>query len=82
MDYSTDTTLLEEEFLIFLAILVIGFFVIFALIFNVIIPFKEERNYIKMEMERSYEEEEYLYWKRELRRLYISHIPIIGRFFR
>ena len=39
------------------------------------------RDYIKMEMQRS-DGDEYYYWKSELKRLYISHIPILGRFFR
>ncbi len=31
-----------------------------------------------MEMARALEEEEYYYWESELKRLYISKIPIIG----
>lgn len=81
MDYSTDT-LLNDEFLIFVAAIIIGFFIILALVINFFIPFKEERDYIKMEMERSYEEDEYRYWRRELKYLYLRSIPLIGRFFR
>lgn len=81
MDYSTDT-LLNDEFLIFIAAIIIGFFIILALVINFFIPFKEERDYIKMEMERSYEEDEYRYWRRELKYLYLRSIPLIGRFFR
>lgn len=81
MDYSTDT-LLNDEFLIFVAAIIIGFFIILALVINFFIPFKEERDYIKMEMERSYEEDEYLYWRRELKYLYLRSIPLLGRFFR
>lgn len=81
MDYSTDT-LLTEEMLIAIVAAIIGFFLLLAFLVNFYLPFKEQRDYIKMEMERSYEEEEYLYWKRELRRVYLSSIPLIGRFFR
>ena len=81
MDYSTDT-LLNDEFLIFIAAVIIGGFIIIAFFINFFLPFKEERDYIKMEMERSYEEEEYRYWRRELKYLYLRSIPLIGRFFR
>ena len=81
MDYSTDT-LLNDEFLIFIAAMIIGLFIILAFFINFFLLFNEERNYIKMEMARSYEEEEYRYWRRELKYLYLRSIPLIGRFFR
>ena len=81
MDYSTDT-LLNDEFLIFIAAMIIGFFVILAFFINFFLPFKKERDYIKIEMERSYEEDEHRYWRRELKYLYLRSIPLIGRFFR
>ena len=81
MDYSTDT-LLNDEFLIFIVAMIIGTFIILAFFINFLLPFKEERDYIKMEMARSYEEDEYRYWRRELRKLYLRSIPLIGRFFR
>jgi len=81
LDYSTDT-ILNDEFLIFITALIIGLFIILALFFNFFLSFKEERDYIKMEMARSYEEEEYGYWRRELKYLYLRYIPIVGRFFR
>lgn len=81
MDYSTDTVL-TDEFLIFIAAIIIGFFIIFAFFINFFIPFKEERDYMKKEIERSYGEEEYRYWRRELKYLYLRSIPGIGRFFR
>ena len=62
--------------------MIIGAFLIVALFVNFFIPFKEERDYIKMEMQRSYEEDEYRYWRRELKYLYLRSIPLIGRFFR
>ena len=76
MDYSTDT-LFNYEFLLLIHAMILGSFIVVALFVNFFIPFKEERDYIKMEMERSFEEEEYLYWKRELKMLYISKIPIV-----
>lgn len=79
MAYTYDNT--EDTFLIFAFVVIIGFFIILAFYFNVIAPFTKAREYIKMEMQRS-DGDEYYYWKSELKRLYISHIPIIGKFFR
>lgn len=76
MDYSTDTLLNDETGFVIIAVFIISFIFI-AFFINFFIPFKEEKDYIKMEMERSFEEEEYLYWKRELKMLYISKIPIV-----
>ena len=45
---------------------------------TVIIPFKKERRYLKMELKRSAEEDKE-YWKREIRRLYISYIFFMGK---
>ena len=81
MDYRTDT-LLNDEFILIIFAMIIGAFLIVALFVNFFIPFKEERDYIKMEMQRSYEEDEYRYWRRELKYLYLRSIPLIGRFFR
>lgn len=81
MEYGTDT-LINDEFLLFVVAIIIGSFIIIALFVNFFIPFKEERDYIKMEMDRSYEEDEYLYWRRELKYLYLRSIPLLGRFFR
>ena len=81
MDYSTDTVL-NDEFILIIFAMIIGAFLIVALFVNFFIPFKEERDYIKMEMQRSYEEDEYRYWRRELKYLYLRSIPLIGRFFR
>ena len=79
MTYSLDNA--DDTFLIFAFIVIIGLFIVLAFLFNVVMPFIKDRDYIRMEMQRS-NDEEYYYWKRELKRLYISHIPIIGRFFR
>ena len=79
MAYTYDNT--EDTFLIFAFVVIIVFFIVLVFYFNVIAPFMKARDYIKMEMQRS-DGDEYYYWKSELKRLYISHIPIIGRFFR
>jgi len=71
----------EEDMLVVLGSAVLIFFVLLALYFNLIVPLVKEREYVKMEMRRSYSEDEYRFWKRELRRVYLRHIPIIGRFF-
>lgn len=44
------------------------------------VPFSEERLFIKMEIKRT-EGEERHFWKKELRRLYIRSIPIIGNLY-
>ena len=51
---------------------------VIAVYMNIIRPFSEGRRYIKAEMRRAYNESEYRYWKRELKKLYISQIPIVG----
>lgn len=41
-----------------------------------------ERKYIKMEMERSFDRGEYRYWEKQLTRLNLRCLPIIGLFIR
>ena len=79
MTYTYDNTV--DTFLIVGFTFIIIFFVILILYFNIISPFIKSREYIKMEMQRS-DGREYLYWKRQLKKLYMTSIPIIGRFFR
>ena len=81
LDYSTDT-LFNDEILIVIIAVIIGIFIFLVFFINSYLPFKEERHYIKMEMDRSYEEDEHRYWRRELKYLYLRSIPLIGRFFR
>ena len=64
--------------LIYIVIILI-FFVLFMHI-NAISRFKDKRNYIKMEINRSRDEQVAQFWKRELRLLYFKSIPVIGRF--
>lgn len=46
--------------------------------FRTLLPFMSARAEIKMELSRS-GGKEYTFWKRELKRLYVSLIPIVGR---
>ena len=52
---------------------------VIAVYMNIIRPFSEGRRYIKAEIHRSYNESEYRYWKSELKKLYLSLIPIFGK---
>ena len=64
--------------LIFALLLIIVLFICgYAGIISV---FDAEYRYIKMEMERASSENEYLYWRAELKKLRLASIPIIGRF--
>lgn len=54
--------------------------VIIALTITVIMPFFANRRYIKMEMQRAASEDEYLFWKHKLKRMYVKSIPIIRHF--
>ena len=57
--------------LMFTGILVIKF------IMSVYLPFTEERNFIQREIMRTQGNEQ-VHWRHELKRLYISQIPLIG----
>ena len=78
MKYSYATR--EDTFWIFILVIIV-IFVVLMFCFNEVMSFMQERDYIKMEIKRS-NDKEYYYWKRKLKKLYLSHIPIIGRFFR
>ncbi len=71
-------TYIENTILIFMAFVLI-LLVIYGFYLNVIRPFTEVREYIKMEMQRS-DGKEYFYWKKELKKLYMHYIPFIGLF--
>lgn len=64
----------------FASVLFIAAIALLAYITNTVLPFMRRRSYIKAEIKRS-DENECLYWQMELRKLYISHIPILGRLF-
>jgi len=57
------------------------FIILMIFYFNVVVPFKQNRKYIKMEMART-RGSEYYYWKRELTKLYLTHIPVVRIFVR
>ncbi len=78
MEYTYDSS---GEFFVFMGLAIIVLFFLFAIYFNIIVPLMKEREYIKMEMQRSFNEEAYRYWKKELKRAYLRHIPFIGRFY-
>ena len=67
-------------FLYLIIIIVILACISLAIYYSAILPFLKEREYIKMEMGRSFDDDEYLYWKRELKQLYLSFL--LGRFFK
>ncbi len=80
MNYNTDKILSDKTGFVIIAIVIL-FILFIAFFINIYIPFRKERMYIKIEMERSFSEEEYLFWKRELKSLYFRAIPLIGKFF-
>lgn len=66
--------------------LVIGLFLVLVL-FTVLrfclikmVPFINNRKYIKMELSRADSEGEYRHWKREMRRLYADAMPVLRLF--
>lgn len=69
----------NDAYLYFYFALAVIFFSVLAFYFNFLRPICEEKRYIKLEMQRSYDEKEYRYWKRKLKKLYISSIPLIGK---
>ena len=76
MDYGIDTLSNGERGFVIFAIFII-FFIFFTFFVTSYLSFKKERDYIKIEMSRSFSEEEYLYWRDKLKMFYISKIPII-----
>ncbi len=52
---------------------------LYVLYYNFVKPFLRRRRYIKTEMLRSHGRNEYRYWRSQLKMLYISRFPIIGR---
>lgn len=80
-----NTLSLGEDFGFLLCVLIVTalLFISIGLYYSVILPFIEERKYLKMELRRSrYGGEEYHHYKKELKRLYLRFIPLIGRFFK
>ena len=65
-----DTLLKEEKTIAIIAVIVVFFLLLISFI-NSYLPFKEEKDYIKTEMARCCDEEEYLHWKSKLNNLYL-----------
>jgi len=59
---------------------IIFLFSTFVLVFWIfyLLPFTEKRKYIKMEISRT-KDEENIFWKKELKKLYICQIPFLGK---
>ena len=66
-----------ETIILVAAVILLLFIFAAALYIRIIRPFIETRAYIKMEMSRA-PRSEYKYWRHELVRLYVYHIPIFG----
>lgn len=62
-------------------VFVFVFVIVAAFVIYVILPLKEERDYIKMEISRSDEEDERKAWERELEEFYINRIPVVRRLY-
>lgn len=66
--------------------LVIGLLLVLALFTGLrfciikMVPFINNRRYIKMELERADSEREYRHWQREMRRLYADAMPVLRLF--
>ncbi|MDY6313717.1 MAG: hypothetical protein SPL89_00915 [Clostridia bacterium] len=43
-------------------------------------PFIETKAYVKTELQRTQGEPEYKYWRREMSKLYVELIPLLGKF--
>lgn len=63
----------------FIVLIPIALICILAVYINIMKTFSDERRYIKLEIRRASHKSDRRYWKRELRKLYISYIPIIGK---
>ena len=70
------------DILIFAVLFTAALLVLVTALLNSITPFLDERKYIIMEIHRSSEKSEIMYWKRALKILTLRQIPIIGRLFR
>lgn len=69
----------REAILILLITIFVVLFVVAAFVVNLWLPFIKQRNYIKMEINRS-DGEEKKYYERQLKLFYASHVPLVRRF--
>ena len=70
----------DNTILLWATVLVV-FVVAFLLLYHFFMSFNTQRNYIKIEMKRS-TGREYRHWKKELKKLYLRKLPLIGRLFK
>ena len=56
--------------------------IVFPWLYFSVGEFKRKSDYFKLEIHRSYSENEIRYWKKQLRLHYLHHIPIVRWFFR
>lgn len=69
----------ETNSLIYLIIAApIALILFFAFYVRIVRPFFEDRHYIVSEMRGACDYDEYKYWRHELTKLYIDHIPFVG----
>ena len=68
----------NESMLLFVICIITVLLAAIIWFFRTLLPFMSARVEIKMELSRS-RGKEYIFWKRELRRLYVSLIPIVGK---
>ncbi len=66
------------ETLCFIGVLPVILIIAVGIYWKVVLPFMKEREYILTELERAYDDE-YNYWERRLKRLYIRSIPLVGK---
>ncbi len=69
----------QEDQALFIFILCIVITMLLCYFVSLLKSLLEERRYLKIEMNRSYEVQEFQYWKRKLRLVYIAHIPFFGK---
>ena len=74
-----DTNIKGTMFMIYVIVLIIAFIILYSYV-EIFIPFNKERQYIKMEINRSCSKQECNYWKKEMKKLYRKSIPIIRWF--
>lgn len=75
----------NEPTILFVAAFTAVAFIIIVIAVKIVLfvdCFFSERRYIKMEISRSANHDEALYWRHELKLLYLSYIPIVGYFVR
>ncbi len=76
--FYTKDSVSNSSVMVILIILLISIFIM-VIYTGYIRPFSEKRKYIKMEMSRT-RHDRHMMWKRELKKLYVSQIPILGKF--